>query len=195
LRLRVLPILGSTKADRSGTSTGAGNADANDEEKSGEFPVEEILPFAGGGSFPVQYEVSVGDCDYYVRYRGSWLTIEKNHEQVFEQCLNQAAEDDGEWCNEETTVYLYLISQAIRSGDFDTLTLPDKEQAKSHPLYRPGPQPVYVFLNCTEDHEHDLARCPVVYRSPLDLAKAREERAARNPPIRHLERLLSWLFR
>jgi len=33
--------------------------------------LEEILPFEGGGSFPVQYEVDIGDTNYYIRYRGS----------------------------------------------------------------------------------------------------------------------------
>lgn len=158
-------------------------------------PLEEILPFEGGGSFPVQYEVDIGDCYYYVRYRGSCLTIEKNHEEVFEQNLNQALEDDGEWSDEETTVYLYLISKAIQSGEFSSLTLPDKEQAKSHPLYVPGPQPVYVFLNCKEKHKHDFMKCPTISRSPMDLAKAREERAAQETRAQRIARALQRPFR
>jgi len=144
----------------------------NGEEESVDALLQEILPFGGGGSFPVQYEIDIGDTNYYVRYRGSWLTIEKNDEQVFEQCLNRTNEDDGEWSFEETTVYLYLISKAISSGDFETLSLPDKEQAKTHPLYVPGPQPVCVFLNCNEKHKHDLSTCPVIYKSPMDFPDA-----------------------
>lgn len=167
---------------------------AETEEQSIAAQLEEILPFEGGGSFPVQYEVDVGNTNYYVRYRGSWLTIEKNHEEVFEQCLNPANDGDGEWSDEETTVYLYLISGAIRSGDFGTLALPSKDQVKSHPLYVPGPQPVYVFLNCTEDHEHDLATCPVKTASPIDLANIRKKSGAKPTLAKRILLALKRLF-
>jgi len=167
---------------------------SQNEGEAASSPLDEILPFEGGGSFPVQYEIDIRETNYYVRYRSSWLTIDRNDIEVFEQCLNPADDTDGEWNNEETTVYLYLISQAIRSGDFETLTLPDKEQAKSHPLYIPGPQPVYVFLNCKEEHEHDLATCPVIYKSPMDLPKAPVEDEVNRTLAQRLAQGLKRLF-
>jgi len=140
--------------------------------------LDEILPFKGGGSFPVQYELIIDEAGYYVRYRSGWLSIDKNGVEVFEQCLNAADEYDGEWSDEETTVYLYLIGKAIEAGDFDGLALPDKEAAKSHPLYMPGPQPAYVFIDCEEDHEHSYAVCPTVTITAMDLARMRAEREA-----------------
>jgi len=158
-------------------------------------PLDEILPFKGGGSFPVQYEIDIGETNYYVRYRSGWLTIDKNDVEVFEQCLNPADDFDGEWSNEETTVYLYLISKAIRSGELGTLALPDKDQAKSHPLYMPGPQPAYVFLDCKEDQEHDIVKCPTVTRTAMELVELQKKHLANMTFSERLARALKRLFR
>jgi hypothetical protein len=93
-----------------------------------------------GGSCPVQYEVDHEGHHYYVRYKHSWITITvDNAKDVLEQGLAPDADDDGFWNDEETNVYLHLISDAIRAGTLASLRLPTKKEAKSHPLYVQGP--------------------------------------------------------
>ncbi len=62
--------------------------------------------------------------EYYVRYRSSWLTIDKNDVEVFEQQLAHDSAIDGYWSGIDTSVYLPLISQAIRERALDRLRLP-----------------------------------------------------------------------
>lgn len=124
-----------------------------------ELPVINILPFEGGGSSPVQYELTHGGREYYVRYRHSWLSIDIDDVAVFSQLLAPEAADDGDWSDEETTVYLSAISRAIRIDDVPGLKLPTKIEARAHPDYRKGPQPVYLAnrLNCAQGHAHGEA--------------------------------------
>ena len=117
------------------------------------MPEFNILPFDGGGSTPVQYDVDYEGHTYYVRYRGGWITIirdldSQGETEVFEQQLS-SNRFDGSWSAEETTVYLALISETIRLAQFNPLRLPTKEQTKSHPFYLKGPLPLHeVGLIC-----------------------------------------------
>lgn len=112
-----------------------------------------LLPFVGGGSTPVQYFVDYEGHAYYVRYWGGWITITRefgslSETDVFEQQLS-SNRYDGYWSDEETTVYLALISESIRHAQFNQLRLPTKEQTKSHPFYLKGPLPLHeVGLIC-----------------------------------------------
>jgi hypothetical protein len=123
-----------------------------------------ILDFgeSGGGALPVQYEVSFGGHDYYVRYRHSWLTIDRDlctdrEEEVFVQQLAEEDADDGYWSDKETNVYLYLISKAIRQGSLRSLVLPRIAEVRRHPFYRRGPFPRYVLRVCGLEHQHSEA--------------------------------------
>lgn len=88
----------------------------------------ETLPFYGGGDCPVQYELDYKGDEYYVRYRHSWLTIDKNEVGVFEQQLAHESADDGFWSAADTETYLRLISEAIIDDKMDELVLPSTYQ-------------------------------------------------------------------
>gem|GEM_PF-385197 len=113
-----------------------------------------ILPFHGGGSCPVQYEIDLDGHHYYVRYRHSWLTIELDDKEIVWQQLAPESTDDGEWSDEETNAYLYLISEALRSGKVESLLLPSKTVVCCHPFYRSGPLPRYSLCICNRRHKH-----------------------------------------
>lgn len=87
-----------------------------------------MLPFVGGGDCPVQYEVNYQGDEYYIRYRHSWLTIDKNDVDVFEQQLAHESADDGFWSAADTQTYLHLISKAIIEDKLEELVLPSTYQ-------------------------------------------------------------------
>ncbi|MFE8598476.1 hypothetical protein [Archangium violaceum] len=115
-----------------------------------------LLPFEGGGSFPVQYELEHGGHHYYVRYRHSWLTVDVDDEEVVSLQLAPQDDDDGEWSDEATHVYLHLLSDAIRGASLESVTLPTKSELASHPLFKKGPIPRYHILVCGMAHPHGL---------------------------------------
>lgn len=90
-----------------------------------------------------RYELDHGGHHYYVRYRHSWLTVDMDDEEVV--CLQLAPQDDddGEWSDEATHVYLHLLSEAIRSASLESVMLPTKSELASHPLFKKGPLPRY----------------------------------------------------
>ena len=108
-----------------------------------------MLPFVGGGSFLVEYDLDYNEHNYYVRYKYGRLSVERDEltghaEVVLEQTLADANGYDG-WSDEETTVYLGLISDAIRNDGFAGLNLLTIRGAPNHPYYRKGPLPLYSF--------------------------------------------------
>jgi len=86
-------------------------------------PDPEPLPFGGGGSMPVQYEVDHGGHHYYVRYRHRSLSV-----SIDEGAIDSGVDYpdgfpddlgllyDGDWTDEETHVILTILSDAIRAG-------------------------------------------------------------------------------
>src|SRR5688572_7638743 len=103
-----------------------------------------MLPFTGGGSSPVQYELEHGGHRYYLRYKHSWLTIDVDDvEDVVSVALAPDVADDGAWSDEETNVYLSLIGDAIRADRLASVELPAKAEVAAHPLYKKGPLPRY----------------------------------------------------
>lgn len=97
----------------------------------------------GGGSCPVQYEVNYNNDYFYIRYRHSWLSIEKNDDEIFFQQLAPESWNDGYWSDKETNVYLMLISQAIISNSFEILQLPIINECRDNEYYRFGKYPFY----------------------------------------------------
>ena len=85
---------------------------------------------------PVQYHLEYEDHEYYIRYRWGWISIDRDEDEVFERRLG--GEFDGAWSDEQTTVYLGLISDAIRQGSFEKLELPNTAQVSAHPWFRTG---------------------------------------------------------
>lgn len=115
-----------------------------------------LLPFEGGGSFPVQYDLDHGGHHYYVRYRHSWLTVDVDEKEEVCLQLAPAGDDDGEWSDEATNVYLHLLSEAIQSDSLKSVTLPTKSEVGAHPLFKKGPIPRYHVLVCGAVHSHNL---------------------------------------
>ena len=121
-----------------------------------------ILDFGecDGGSYPVQYEAAFGGHVYYIRYRHSWLTIDRDpdtdreEEELLLQQLAEEDADDGSWSDKETNVYLYLISKAIRDRSLRNLVIPSVSEIRRHPFYRRGPFPRYSLHLCHVDHGH-----------------------------------------
>jgi len=100
----------------------------------------DILPFWGTTTGTCQLWLEHDGHNYYVRYRGGWISVERDEEEVFaKQIGTQYA---CSWSDEETTVYLGLISDAIRHGVIETLDVPEANQAGEHQWYRKGPLPL-----------------------------------------------------
>jgi uncharacterized protein (TIGR02996 family) len=109
-------------------------------------PDGDLLPFTGGGSHPVQYEVDHTDGrHYYLRWRHGGFSIDVDDEPVLDTELD--VEHDSDWTHEETNVILALVSDAIRSGleTVAKLVFPAGDAMRSHPRYRAGPHPFYVL--------------------------------------------------
>lgn len=80
------------------------------------------LPFEGGGSYPVQYEVVHGGHHYYVRYRHHMLSV-----SIDDGAIDSGVDypegygplellNSGDWTDEEEDVILTILSDAIRAG-------------------------------------------------------------------------------
>ncbi len=106
-----------------------------------------ILPFWGGGECPVQYYLDWKEHHYYIRYRHGWISVDVDDQEVYEKRLG--TNYDGFLSDEETTVYLWEVSQAICEGTLSKLSLPTLFEAQSHPLYIKGSVPLHpVGLSC-----------------------------------------------
>ena len=110
-------------------------------------PDADVLPFHGGGSFPVQYRLDAYQGhNYYLRYRhGSFsITIDDDHQTEVYPELDVSG--DGEWTVEETNVILAIVSQAIRDGTpLGELVFPAGDDMRAHSHYRTGRCPTYCF--------------------------------------------------
>jgi hypothetical protein len=126
-----------------------------------------ILQFEGGGSCPVQYHLEYDGREYYIRYRHGWLAIELDDDEVFSQRI--AGANDGTWSDEHTTVYLCLISDAIRGNSIGTLTVPTIENAHDHPMFVLGPLPRSHIMECEQEHDHSLECYSAGTYSPIEI--------------------------
>jgi len=118
-----------------------------------------VFDSGGGGACPVQYEAIHNGDHYYFRYKHSWLTIDKNDVTIFEIQLAPEKCDDGYWSDQETNVYLHLLSDAIIMDSLENLKLPTIYEATSHRLYVRGEHPKYINYTCGVTHEH-IGTCP-----------------------------------
>jgi uncharacterized protein (TIGR02996 family) len=106
-------------------------------------PCARILPFQGGGSFPVQYDVDHEGRHYYLRWRYGF-SIDVDYETVLETDLDTLTTN--QWTFRETTVILAIISGAIRRGaPLSALVFPSGDALPRHPRYHLGRAPAYVL--------------------------------------------------
>jgi uncharacterized protein (TIGR02996 family) len=107
-------------------------------------PCAGILPFYGGGSFPVQYHLDDHEGhSYYLRWRDGF-SIDVDDETVLEGDLETTTTN--EWTFPETTVILAIVSDAIRRGaPLSALTFPAADEYPKHPRYHLGRAPAYTF--------------------------------------------------
>ena len=114
-------------------------------------PDPDPLPFTGGGSFPVQYEVEHGGHRYYVRYRHHSLSLE-----IDDGAIDSGVDypdgfpDDlplgssGEWTDEEAQTILAILSDAIRAATpLPELLFPLEDP--SFPVYPGAPLRCYAL--------------------------------------------------
>ena len=84
-------------------------------------PDEKILPFVGGGSFPVQYEFPHEGHHYFVRYHHHSLSVTLDDGGTYSgegpDCFVEKLGllSSGEWTDEETQIILTILSDAIRA--------------------------------------------------------------------------------
>jgi len=122
----------------------------------------------GGGACPVQYDTTYHNDHYFIRYRHSCLTIDKNDITIYEFRLAPEKYDDGFWSDRETNVYLHLLSQAITTNTLDDLILPTIEESHIHQLHALGEYPKYIDWKCGKTHTHTDS-CPYQIISAKDL--------------------------
>jgi len=118
---------------------------------------DQMLRFEGGGACPVQYECSHRGHRYYIRYRFGWLIVTRDlgvesEKEMLTQQLSK--NEDGCWSDEETNVYLWLISQALIEERLESLNIPPIAEIRRHPHFKKGRYPQYVHTVCREDHPH-----------------------------------------
>jgi len=122
-------------------------------------PCARILPFRGGGSYPVQYELDHEGHNYYLRWRYGF-SIDVDHETVLEGDLETLTSN--QWTLRETTVILAIVSDAIlRGAPLSELTFPSRDDLPRHPSYRVGRAPHYGL---PEALMRDLGRGPDDWR-------------------------------
>jgi hypothetical protein len=107
-------------------------------------PCARILPFEGGGSYPVQYTLDHAGHHYYLRWRYGF-SIDVDNEGVLEGDLETTTTN--EWTFRETTVILAIVSDAIlRGAPLSELEFPDSPAAYAqHPHYHLGRAPLFCF--------------------------------------------------
>lgn len=113
--------------------------------------LEPMLPFEGGGAYPVQYEVTHGGHHYYIRYRHERLSVTIDDGAIasgvdypdgFPQDLHLL--ESGDWTDEETHTILTILGDAIRAGTpLAELEFPFGRQAL--PRYRDAPLRCYAL--------------------------------------------------
>jgi uncharacterized protein (TIGR02996 family) len=104
-------------------------------------PDASVLPWEGGGGYPVQYELTWDRHHYYTRYRHHGFTVDRDGAEVLSAELDVA--DSGDWTSEETNFFLHLLSDAIREGRLETLTFPSAIDRARDPRHRLGAFPRY----------------------------------------------------
>lgn len=134
--------------------------------------VEPMLPFEGGGGFPVQYEVGHEGHHYYVRYRHYDLSVTIDDGAIdsgvdypdgFPEELDLPS--SGEWTDEEARVILTILSDAIRAGTpLVELKFPFGKHAL--PIYEGAPPRCYEL--------------PAEFTAPRGLPRHRHGLAARD---------------
>ena len=106
-------------------------------------PCAGILPFTGGGSFPVQYDVDHAGHSYYLRWRYGF-SIDVDDVTVLDGDLDTLTTN--EWTFRETTVILAIVSDAIlRGAPLSELAFPSAADFPRHPRYHVGRAPAYCF--------------------------------------------------
>ncbi len=117
-------------------------------------PCARILPFHGGGAFPVQYHLDDhAGHSYYLRWRYGF-SIDVDDETVLEGDLETLTTN--EWTFRETTVILAIVSDAIlRGAPLSALTFPAPGAYPEHPRYHLGRAPAYT---CPEEFLHARGR-------------------------------------
>ncbi len=103
--------------------------------------LEPMLPFSGGGSFPVQYEVHHEGRHYFVRYRHHSLSVTIDDGAIDSGVdypdgfpNDPAVLSSGEWTDDEKLVILTILSDAIRAHTpFSEILFPlDDDPLPSH---------------------------------------------------------------
>lgn len=79
---------------------------------------------------PVHYELDYAEHHYDIFYEHGHVKVNQGGEQVFLQQISQ--QDDGSWDDQETSIYLHWIKEAIRNGTIEALKLPRKDEAVIH---------------------------------------------------------------
>ena len=103
-------------------------------------PLVRILShFSGGGSCPVQYDATVAGKQYYVRYRHGAVTVDVDGAEAYARDIG--GDRDGDWTDEETNVYLSLVSEAILAGEWSRLVLPLLSECRASRYFFKGPHP------------------------------------------------------
>jgi hypothetical protein len=94
------------------------------------------------------------------------LSIDQDDKEIYSQQLAPEKWDDGYWSDQETNVYLTLISKAIVNQEFGDLKLPAIEECPQFTDYCRGGYPFYSILACQIPHIHS--------DSCYNLAKAKD---------------------
>jgi len=99
-----------------------------------------VLPWNGGGVYPVQYELRYREHDYYLRWRYGF-SIDVDDATVWEGDLGVR---DNEWTFCETNVFLAIVSDAILEGtSLAALVFPREQDIRDHPCYSAGRCPTF----------------------------------------------------
>jgi hypothetical protein len=120
----------------------------------------QLLPFIGMSGFLTEYYLDGYEGhDYYIRYKHGHIQVVRDEftpdvAWLIDQTLAESS--PAGWSDEETTVYLGLISDGIRTGTLDGMQLPTTEEARDHSYFVKGPIPRHcVGLICGDRrHEH-----------------------------------------
>ncbi|HEX2865034.1 MAG TPA: hypothetical protein VHN99_10735 [Deinococcales bacterium] len=124
----------------------------------------------GSMGFPTYYQAWHKGHLYFMYYGHGevrvWLEDTPGKDDVFAQDLDEDDLSYGYWSMEETSVYLGLLSEAIRESRLDRLVLPSLDEAPKHPYYARGPYPVVpvgVPLGLPPDADRQVAAKAVIW--------------------------------
>lgn len=124
---------------------------------------DNILPFCGGGECPVQYWLGYQGCDFYIRYRDGWLSLDVADHEVFEKRIGGPF--DSTWTDEETNAYLTIFSEMIECGQWSNIDVPTLYEIRVHPSFKKGSLPMIdVGLKCGKKEDLDPGSQPFLNR-------------------------------